>query len=59
MPEIGIEAYESSQGEVLYLWWNANCNDEPLLRMSQKKGRSERITPEQAEGRKYPLQDYK
>lgn len=58
LPEIGIEAYESSQGEMLYLWWNANCNDEPLLRMSQKKGRSERITPEQAEGRKYPLQDY-
>ena len=58
LPEIGIEAYESSQGEVLYLWWNANCNGEPLLRMSQKKGRSERITPEQAEGREYPLQDY-
>lgn len=58
LPEIGMEAYESDQGEMLYLWWNANCNDEPLLRMSQKKGRSERITPEQAEGRKYPLQDY-
>ena len=30
----------------------------PFLCMSQKKGRSERITPEQAEGREYPLQDY-
>ena len=36
-PSIGMEAYESSQGEMLYLWWDTDCDDEPLLTMP--KGR--------------------
>jgi len=36
-PSIGMEAYESSRGEMLYLWWDTDCDDEPLLTMP--KGR--------------------
>ena len=58
-PSIGMEAYESSQGEMLYLWWDTDCDDEPLLSMPKGGGGLAKITQEQSQGRKYPLQEYK
>ena len=57
-PSIGMEAYESSQGEMLYLWWDTDCDDEPLLSMPKGGGGLAKITQEQSQGRKYPLQEY-
>ena len=57
-PSIGMEAYESSQGETLYLWWDTDCDDEPLLSMPKGGGGLAKITQEQSQGRKYPLQEY-
>lgn len=57
-PSIGMEAYESSQGEMLYLWWDTDCDDEPLLTMPKGGGGLAKITQEQSQGRKYPLQEY-
>ena len=58
-PSIGMEAYESGQGETLYLWWDTDCDDEPLLSMPKGGGGLAKITQEQSQGRKYPLQEYK
>ena len=58
-PSIGMEAYESSQGEMLYLWWDTDCDDEPLLSMPKGGGGLAKITQEQSQGRQYPLQEYK
>ena len=58
-PSIGMEAYESSQGEMLYLWWDTDCDDEPLLTMPKGGGGLAKITQEQSQGRQYPLQEYK
>lgn len=58
-PSIGMEAYESSRGEMLYLWWDTDCDDEPLLTMPKGGGGLAKITQEQSQGRKYPLQEYK
>ena len=57
-PSIGMEAYESGQGETLYLWWDTDCDDEPLLSMPKGGGGLAKITQEQSQGRKYPLQEY-
>ena len=37
-PSIGMEAYESVQGETLYLWWDKDCDDELLLSMPKGGG---------------------
>ena len=58
-PSIGMEAYESVQGETLYLWWDKDCDDEPLLSMPKGGGDLAKITKEQSQGRQYPLQEYK
>ena len=58
-PSIGMEAYESSQGEMLYLWWDTDCDDEPLLTMPKGGVGLAKITQEQSQGRQYPLQEYK
>ena len=58
-PSIGMEAYESSRGEMLYLWWDTDCDDEPLLTMPKGGGGLAKITQEQSQGCKYPLQEYK
>ena len=58
-PSIGMEAYESGQGETLYLWWDTDCDDEPLLSMPKGGGGLAKITQEQSQGRQYPLQEYK
>ena len=58
-PSIGMEAYESVQGETLYLWWDKDCDDELLLSMPKGGGDLAKITKEQSQGRQYPLQEYK
>lgn len=58
-PSIGMEAYESVQGETLYLWWDKDCDDEPLLSMPKGGGDLAKITKEQSQGNEYPLQEYK
>ena len=58
-PSIGMEAYESVQGETLYLWWDKDCDDEPLLSMPKRGGDLAKITKEQSQGNEYPLQEYK
>ena len=58
-PSIGMEAYESVQGETLYLWWDKDCDDEPLLSMPKGGGDLAKITQEQSQGNEYPLQEYK
>ncbi len=58
-PSIGMEAYESVQGETLYLWWDKDCDDELLLSMPKGGGDLAKITKEQSQGNEYPLQEYK
>ena len=58
-PSIGMEAYESVQGETLYLWWDKDCDDEPLLSMPKGGGDLAKITKEQSQGNEFPLQEYK
>ena len=58
-PSIGMEAYESVQGETLYLWWDKDCDDELLLSMPKGGGDLAKITKEQSQGNEYPLQEDK
>lgn len=58
-PSIGMEAYESVQGETLYLWWDKDCDDELLLSMPKGGGDLAKITKEQSQGNEFPLQEYK
>ena len=58
-PSIGMEAYESVQGETLYLWWDKDCDDELLFSMPKGGGDLAKITKEQSQGNEYPLQEYK